>query len=74
MGYRVLNNCENLKKKTDILRETFVKHLNQMKSMSRSHEHWIQDSLLNPYIVVGYNTPSICLKIFIKNLKSFFST
>lgn len=73
MGYRVINNCDTLKKKTDILRKTFARHLNHMKSMSRSHEHWIQDSLLNPYIVVGYNTPSICLKIFGKKFEIFSS-
>jgi len=44
-----------------------------MKSMSRSHEHWIQDSLLNPYIVVGYNTPAISLDIFGKNFEIYNS-
>ena len=64
IGNRLISKKDNLKIKTDILKKSFSSHLLKMKSMTRSHEHWIQDSLLNPYIVVGYNTPLISTKIF----------
>jgi len=64
IGNRLTRKSENLKIKTDILKKSFSSHLLKLKSMTRSHEHWIQDSLLNPYIVVGYNTPLISTKIF----------
>lgn len=35
-------------RKTAILKEAFSSHLNTMQDMTRSHEDWIQDVLLNP--------------------------
>jgi len=64
IAHRLISKKDQMKKKTTILKNVFSSHLDNMISMSRSHEHWIQDSLLNPYIVVGYNTPSICTEIF----------
>ena len=34
-----------------------------MSSISRSYEHWIQDSILNPYFCVAINTPRIFSEI-----------
>ena len=41
--------------------------------MSRSNEHWIQDSILNPYICVAHNTPELCLKILNHKLQIYNS-
>jgi hypothetical protein len=63
IGNRIIFFNDNFKNKTDVLSKAFASHLGNLKSMSRSNEHWIQDSILNPYICVAHNTPNLCLKI-----------
>ena len=63
IGNRIISYKNNFKDKTDILSNAFASHLHNLKSMSRSNEHWIQDSILNPYVCVAHNTPNLCLKI-----------
>ena len=41
--------------------------------MSRSHEHWVQDSILNPYICVAHNTPRVCTEILNKEFNIYNS-
>jgi hypothetical protein len=63
LGYRLITKNDSMEKKINILEKAFSSHLNTMSSMSRSHKHWIQDSLLNPHIYVGISTPRIFTKI-----------
>ena len=63
LGSRLVCSEDSLQKKTEVLCEAFSPHLNTMSSMSRSHNHWIQDSILNPYFCVAINTPRICSEI-----------
>lgn len=63
LAHRLIDSEDSMKKKTQILCDAFSSHLNTMSSMSRSHEHWIQDSILNPYFCVAINTPSMCSEI-----------
>ena len=65
---RLINNNDKLLKKTKILKKAFSKHLQSMSSMTRSFDHWIQDSLINPYIVVGFNNPETTLNILGKKI------
>ena len=64
---------QTLNEKTDLLKKSFSSHLYKMKSMTRSHEHWIQDSLLNPYINLAYNNPSIALNVLGKQFEVYNS-
>ncbi len=73
ISYRFINKKDKFVHKTNVLKRIFSSHLNKMKSMGRTHDHWIQDSLLNPYIVVGYNTPYISIKNFGKRFEIFNS-
>ena len=63
LGYRLISKKDPMKKKTNTLEKAFSSHLNTMSSMSRSHEHWIQDSILNPHIYVGISTPRLFTQI-----------
>ena len=63
IGHRLVSRNDKIQIKTDILKNAFSSHLKQLKSMTRSHEHWIQDSILNPYICVAHNTPKLCKEI-----------
>lgn len=63
LGYRLISKKDSMKKKTSILEKAFSSHLNTLSSMSRSHKHWIQDSILNPHIYVGISTPRLFIKI-----------
>tara|TARA_Y100000588_G_scaffold395023_2_gene519205 strand:- start:6492 stop:7649 length:1158 start_codon:yes stop_codon:yes gene_type:complete len=63
LGYRLITKNDPMKKKINILEKAFSSHLNTMSSMSRSHKHWIQDSILNPHIYVGISTPRLFTKI-----------
>lgn len=63
IGHRLVSRNNKIQIKTDILKNAFSSHLKQLKSMTRSHEHWIQDSILNPYICVAHNTPKLCREI-----------
>ena len=49
--------------KTKLLSKTFSPHLKTMGNMTRTREHWIQDTLLNPYICLAHNTPQWCDQI-----------
>tara|TARA_B100000900_G_scaffold394540_1_gene392067 strand:+ start:794 stop:1954 length:1161 start_codon:yes stop_codon:yes gene_type:complete len=73
IGKRLINNKQTLNEKTDILKKSFSSHLYTMQSMTRSHEHWIQDSLLNPYINLAHNNPSIALNVLGKKFEIYNS-
>lgn len=60
---KILNKDLSNKEKTKYLKNIFSSHLQTMGSMTRSKEHWIQDSLLNPYICLAHNTPVWCKEI-----------
>ena len=60
LSYRLISHKDLMNKKTRILKKAFASHLNTLSSMSRSHEHWIQDCILNPHIYVGLLTPRLC--------------
>jgi hypothetical protein len=63
IGHRLISKKDQMKQRTAILKKAFSSHLDKLTSMSRSHEHWIQDSILNPYICVAHNTPRLCTEI-----------
>ena len=63
LSYRLISKKDTMRKKTTILEKAFSSHLKTLSSMSRSHKHWIQDSILNPHIYVGISTPRIFAKI-----------
>ncbi len=63
IAYRLIENKKNIKENTSILKEAFSSHLKNLNSMGRSYDHWIQDSILNPYLCVAYNTPNLCNKL-----------
>lgn len=73
LGYRLISNLKTMKEKTNILKKAFSSHLKTMKSMGRSYEHWIQDSILNPHIYVGISTPRIFAKILNNDFKIYQS-
>lgn len=73
IGNRIISNSDNFKDQTNSLNKAFSSHLSNLKSMSRSKEHWIQDSMLNPYICVAHNTPELCLKILNHKLQIYNS-
>ena len=53
-----------MEQKIALLKNAFSSHLDKLSSMTRSHKHWIEDSILNPYICVAHNTPLLCTNIF----------
>ena len=63
IGHRLISEKNQMKQKTSILKKAFSPHLDKLSSMSRSQDHWIQDSILNPYICVAHNTPLLCTQI-----------
>ena len=63
LGYRLISKEDTMETKTRILEKAFSSHLKTLNSMSRSHKHWIQDSILNPHIYVGISTPRLFHKI-----------
>ena len=73
IAYRLLNNNKNIKENTIILKKAFSSHLKNLKSMGRSYDHWIQDSILNPYLCIAHNTPQICSKILDKKFQIYNS-
>jgi|TARA_Y100000294_G_scaffold178135_1_gene208134 SAM-dependent methyltransferase len=73
ISHRLINNIKKISDKLIILNEAFSTHLSNLSSMTRSHDHWILDSLLNPYVCVAYNTPLICKEIFDKKFKIYNS-
>lgn len=73
IAYRLISNNLSFQKKTKILENAFSNHLNNLKSMGRSKKHWIQDSILNPYICVAHNSPKVCNTIFKDNFEIYNS-
>ena len=63
LGYRLISKKDQMNQRTSILKKAFSSHLDKLSSMARSHEHWILDSILNPHICVGLNTPRLCTEI-----------
>ena len=63
IGHRLISKKNQMKQRTAILKKAFSSHLDKLTSMSRSHEHWIQDNILNPYVCVAHNTPRLCTEI-----------
>ena len=63
IGHRLILKKDQMKQKTAILKKAFSSHLDKLTSMTRSHKHWIQDSILNPYICEAHNTPRLCTEI-----------
>ena len=63
LGYRLISKKDQMNQCISILKKAFVSHLDKLSSMSRSHEHWIQDNILNPYVCVAHNTPRLCTEI-----------
>ena len=53
----------DIRSQTQVLLAAFGAHLSTMKAMSRLHEDWIQDTLLNPAALTGVLTPAILLEI-----------
>tara|TARA_Y100000590_G_scaffold469825_1_gene660008 strand:- start:13244 stop:14401 length:1158 start_codon:yes stop_codon:yes gene_type:complete len=64
IGHRLILEKDQMEQKTAVLKKAFSSHLNKLGSMTRSYKHWIQDSILNPYICVAHNTPLLCTNIF----------
>lgn len=73
LAYRLISDEKSIEEKTYTLKSAFSSHLKNLLSMGRSQEHWIQDSLLNPYICVAHNTPLLCEEILDKNFKIYNS-
>lgn len=73
VSHRLLKKDQSIKDKTKYLINIFSSHLQTMGSMTRSKEHWIQDTLLNPYICLAHNTPIWCNKILGDNFVFFQS-
>ena len=57
LAFRLIDPKDSIEVQTEKLVEAFKSHLNTLPHMSRSHEHWVQDSLLNPHIYVGPLSP-----------------
>ena len=63
LAYRTINECDSFTDKTNKLIAAYGTHLSTLPHLSRSHEHWVQDCILNPHIYVGPLSPSICMNI-----------
>jgi len=62
LTYELVSAKDAIESKTHTLMAAFSTHLSSMKAMSRLHEDWIQDNLLNPAALTGVLTPEILLK------------
>jgi SAM-dependent methyltransferase len=60
LGDLLIVGIDDINEQTRVLDEAFGSHLNTMADMSRPHEDWIQDSLLNP----GFLTSSLTIEKF----------
>ncbi len=60
LGDLLIDGVEGIDEQTRILDKAFGSHLDTMTDMSRPHEDWIQDSLLNP----GFLTSSLTMQKF----------
>lgn len=61
LTYELVSEEVNIASKTRILMTAFSTHLHSMPAMSRLHEDWIQDNLLNPAALTGVLTPAVLL-------------
>jgi len=57
LGYRLMEDARSLAARTAILQQAFGVHLSTLEAMSRPHEDWIHDSLLNPAALTACLTP-----------------
>ena len=63
MAFRIISIDDDINSQTEILCSAFSSHLNTLSSISRTHQHWLQDCLLNPHIYVGPLSPNICFDV-----------
>jgi hypothetical protein len=61
LAYELITAATDIATRTSVLLEAFGPHLSTMCAMSRLHEDWIQDTLLNPAALTSVITPSILL-------------
>jgi hypothetical protein len=62
LAYELAFDMTDIQAQTQILMAAFSGHLSSMHAMSRLHEDWIQDNLLNPAALTGVLTPATLLK------------
>lgn len=62
LAYELVFGVVDIQTQTQILMAAFSAHLSSMQAMSRLHEDWIQDNLLNPAALTGVLTPAILLE------------
>ena len=63
LAYRTINEYDSFTDKTNKLMDAYGTHLSTLQHLSRTHEHWIQDTILNPHIYVGPLSPKMCMNI-----------
>jgi hypothetical protein len=61
LAYDLTTGLSDISDRTNVLLEAFGTHLSTMRAMSRLHEDWIQDNLLNPAALTSVLTPSTLL-------------
>jgi hypothetical protein len=69
LAYMLTRQQDNFESKTNILVEAFSSHLNTLENMTRPHEDWVQDCMLNP----GFMTISVTPEMFVHDLGDKFS-
>ncbi|TAN54770.1 MAG: methyltransferase domain-containing protein [Rhodospirillales bacterium] len=62
LGDVLIDGTANIQEQTRLLLPAFSAHLSGMAAMSRPHEDWIQDSLLNPGFLTSCLTPEAIFK------------
>ncbi len=62
LGDVLIEGTANIQEQTRLLMPAFSAHLSSMAAMSRPHEDWIQDSLLNPGFLTSCLTPEAIFK------------
>ena len=73
LAYRIIQTTDDFTQKTKKLVEAYGTHLSTLRHLSRTHEHWVQDSILNPHIYVGPLSPKICMDILGENFEVYSS-
>mgnify|MGYP000031653985 FL=1 len=68
LSWGITRNIDNIDKKTKILLEAYSTHLDTINDMSRVHEDWAQDTLINP----GFLTMCPQPDMFIDDIGSKF--
>jgi hypothetical protein len=61
LGDRLIQSVTGLTEQTALLQQAFASHLATMPDMSRPHEDWIQDNLLNPAFFTSCLMPDMLL-------------